>query len=72
MLACVLRSEYVGIDSRRRASANRGATTTGLPAVSMIALCDPIGVRKSIGAENTFAQDVWSLAEATAELEVEP
>ena len=29
----------------------------------------PDRVRKSIGAENTFAQDVWSLAEATAELQ---
>src|SRR5215207_7286656 len=29
----------------------------------------PDRVRKSVGAENTFAQDVWSLAEATAELQ---
>ena len=29
----------------------------------------PDRIRKSIGAENTFAQDVWSLAEATAELQ---
>ena len=29
----------------------------------------PDRVRKSIGAENTFAQDVWSLAEAIAELQ---
>ena len=29
----------------------------------------PDRVRKSIGAENTFAQDVWSMAEATAELQ---
>jgi DNA polymerase IV len=29
----------------------------------------PDRVRKSIGAENTFAQDVWSLPEASAELQ---
>src|SRR5215211_7266579 len=29
----------------------------------------PDRVRKSIGAENTFAQDVWSLTEASAELQ---
>jgi DNA polymerase IV len=29
----------------------------------------PDRIRKSIGAENTFAQDVWSLAEATTELQ---
>ena len=29
----------------------------------------PDSVRKSIGAENTFAQDVWSMADASAELQ---